>query len=242
MHNQLYENDGYDIALPANMSLYTVPRFHSRLEAVAAAVRERKGLQECLGILDLPPVCDYSNQEEESGYPTDTNNPQKADHSPVARDASEHGSTNELGSTDQDTSKDGPVETSASDGADDPEGEVAAVNSMDPEGDAPAVGNTRPTEVAEQSETSTRSSLEGGDNEEEDGEEEEERGEEAEAVVEADEEGDDDDDELLEYDENDSAKAPTDQSKTVNSSTSPNESTERGPAQSGAHLSGVSLA
>lgn len=239
MHNQLYENDGYDIALPANMSLYTVPRFHSRLEAVVAAVRERKGLQECLSILDLPAVCDYSNQEEDlSGYPTDTNDPQKADHSPVARETSEHGSTNELGSTDQDTSKDGPVEASASDGADEPEGEVA-VNLMEPGGDAPAAGNTRPNEAAEQSEASTHGSLEGGDNEE-DAEGEEEREEEAEAEAEADEEEDDDDDELLEYeDENDSAKGPTDQSKTVNSSTSP---TERDFAQSGAHLSGVSLA
>ena len=47
------------------MSLYTVPRFLSRLQEIANAVQDKKGLQECLGLLGLPSVDDYSNEEED---------------------------------------------------------------------------------------------------------------------------------------------------------------------------------
>jgi hypothetical protein len=43
------------------MTLQTVPRFNSRLEEISLAVQERKGLQECLTLLHLPPV-DCANE------------------------------------------------------------------------------------------------------------------------------------------------------------------------------------
>jgi len=74
LHNQLHENDGYDIPMPVTMSLYTVPRFLSRLQEIADVVRDRKGLRECLGRLGLPSVDEYSNEREEvvGHHETDT--------------------------------------------------------------------------------------------------------------------------------------------------------------------------
>lgn len=74
LHNQLHENDGYDIPMPVTMSLYTVPRFLSRLQEIADVVRDRKGLRECLGRLGLPSADEYSNEREEavSRHETDT--------------------------------------------------------------------------------------------------------------------------------------------------------------------------
>lgn len=74
LHNQLHENDGYDIPMPVTMSLYTVPRFLSRLQEIADVVQDRKGLQECLGRLGLPSVDEYSNEREEvdGHHETDT--------------------------------------------------------------------------------------------------------------------------------------------------------------------------
>lgn len=69
MHNQLYENDGYEVPLPVTMLLYTVPRFYSRLEEISAAVQERKGLQECLNLLKLS----HDYEEDDSIDTTEEN-------------------------------------------------------------------------------------------------------------------------------------------------------------------------
>jgi hypothetical protein len=63
-HNQLYENDGYQIALPVSVRLETIPRFCSQLDEISAAVQQKKGLQECLSLLSLQPVDDYSHENE----------------------------------------------------------------------------------------------------------------------------------------------------------------------------------
>ncbi|KAI5858628.1 hypothetical protein BZA05DRAFT_440258 [Tricharina praecox] len=68
LHNQLQENDGYEIPMPVTMSLYTVPKFLSRLQEITDVVQERKGLQECLSRLGLPSVDEYSNEEDVASH------------------------------------------------------------------------------------------------------------------------------------------------------------------------------
>jgi hypothetical protein len=98
LHNQLYENDGYDIALPVNMALYTVPRFYCRLEEISATVQERKGLQECLSLLKLPLVDEYSNDEDIAGHAADVTDTNESQHPPAIRHESEQASADEHGS------------------------------------------------------------------------------------------------------------------------------------------------
>jgi hypothetical protein len=76
LHNQLRRNDGQEIPEPVRISLYTVPSLLSRLDDIAAAVNDGKGLKECLVQWgSQADDDDYSIEEETTAHVTDVADP-----------------------------------------------------------------------------------------------------------------------------------------------------------------------
>ncbi|KAF8253607.1 hypothetical protein K440DRAFT_137391 [Wilcoxina mikolae CBS 423.85] len=200
LHNQLYENDGYDIALPANMALYTVPRFYCRLEEISAAVQERKGLQECLSLLKLPLVDEYSNDEDIAGHTADvadTNESQRVEHPQTIPVESEQASADEHGSPEHNPSENARFDVQSGDNILNQE-----ANNIDNVDDQPTVreDSGEPDDIAFVASDSL--TIKPSENPESD------------HVVPAPSTSREEEEELLEYDEddeNDSAQAPTEQ-------------------------------